>query len=154
MNTRLVKYAAQTSPRVLPKPNIPHLRKGVLYEIRFCETLSQTLPTSFEIKFNQWFEYKRSYAREVSVCCPDILIFDRDQNKCIVVEVKLTYTPQAREKLDMLYCPVVRMALGLPTLGLVVVKNLLPNCPRPALRFGLALEQGLFQWNMQDRLIW
>lgn len=87
-----------------------------------------------EVEPEPWFEYNGSF-----VCSPDCLIIDVEFEFIIVVEIKYTYTPGAIEKLRELYCPVVAKVSGLPTKPLVLVKNLVPDCPIPAFSISSAL---------------
>lgn len=105
--------------------------------------LKSIVPQTMQVEPDAWFIYNDGL-----VCSPDILIHDNEFGFIIVVEVKYTYTPAAIEKLIGLYCPVVSRALRVPTKPLVLVKNLIPDCPPARLSISSALLSPvpLVQW--------
>jgi hypothetical protein len=66
----------------------------------------------------------------------------------ICIEVKLTWTEIAFEKLQNLYLPVIQKAFFSPVLPLVIVKNLRPNSPKPQsiLSHALTLDSPLLHY--------
>ena len=75
-----------------------------------------------------WFEYEDSRGR-TRICQPDF-IYDAGE-VLWVVEVKLSWVPEAAKKLKGLYGPIVEIMTGRKPQLLVIVKNLRKNCPRP-----------------------
>jgi hypothetical protein len=73
----------------------------------------------FDLEHNPWFA-----AASGEVFVPDILIYELCLQRVIVVEVKLTYTPGALEKLNSLYCPIVGLVTGLKPRPMVITKTL------------------------------
>lgn len=108
--------AKRIPPRHLPQPTTLAQKQGLRYEKRVVKAL---VATGLDIEHGPWFEYWGG------VCCPDVVIYQLAQNRAIVVEVKLTYTPLAIKKLNTIYCPVVAQATGLKIYPLVISKNLL-----------------------------
>lgn len=100
--------------------------------------------------------YKFLDANGVGFCSPDVLL--PQQKLLLVLEVKLTDTPQAQEQLLDLYIPVLRQLWPGPIRGIVVAKSLTPAshsvcrslreaithpAPAPVLHW---LGQGRFPW--------
>lgn len=149
----MIKSVALIAPRQLPRPVSPHARKGLRFETGFIRALRAAAPAGFTVVSNHWFEFRRAWARSNDICVPDAII-EGAGGEIIVVECKLTFTPLARKKLDEIYLPVVGAFYGCSPRAVVVVKNLLPNCPAPASKFRFAFEIGLFQWDMRSRVVW
>lgn len=93
-------------------------RQGLRYQHAVVKALGGTSP-------GQWFQFRD--ANGPGHCQPDLLTYHR--GVIWVIEVKLTYTPEADTQLAQLYLPVVAMALGAPTRGLIVCRNLTPQVP-------------------------
>ena len=91
--------------------------KGLRYE----RSLAKALP---DAAHGQWFEFEDATGHHF--CQPDLL--HRTSRGVLILEVKLSWTPEARQQLDFLYIPVVSKALSVPVFGLVVCKNLRPRC--------------------------
>lgn len=108
--------------------------------------LRSILPSTMILENNPWFYYETE--TEKSACSTDALIFDMEFGFIIVVEIKNTWTPLAIQKLNGLYCPVVRKVFNKPTKPLVIVRNLIPGSPLPKLSITSALlsEVPLVQW--------
>lgn len=68
----------------------------------------------------QWFEYCDRNGR--GFCQPDFI--QLSHQGVLILECKLTDTPEALTQLTELYYPVVSEALGMAVRGIVVVKNL------------------------------
>lgn len=105
---------------------------GLAYE----RSLAGVLPGAVH---GQWFQYRDSAG--LGWCQVDILV--EGQREVLVLEVKYSWVLEAHEKLERLYLPVVRMALGKPTLGLVVARRLDSEITREGIQYagdlGLAL---------------
>ena len=112
-----------------------------------------SLTNGFNLDHNPCFQYQLAHDPLLRWCVPDALIhINAPQNfqGIIVTEVKLTYTPEALQKLLNLYCPVVSIALGVPVRPLVIFKNALrPNVEfKPCLDLYEAVHSSIpiFQW--------
>lgn len=120
---------------------------GLLYERKTFAMLKTVLPKSMSIEHGPWFYYEASEGTS-GACQPDILIHDDEFGYTIIIEIKNTWVSGALVKLKSLYCPVVSKALSRPTKPLVLVKNLIPDAPRPqtSLSFALISPSPLLQW--------
>lgn len=107
---------------------------GLKFQRAAIKAIKDAVNKEFIVEADPWFIYNEGF-----VCSPDCLIIDKECGFIVVVEIKYTYTPAAIEKLHELYCPVVSKALALPTKPLVLVKNLVPDCPIPAFSISSAL---------------
>jgi hypothetical protein len=67
-----------------------------------------------------WWEFEDASGWR---CCQTDLVL-MGARSTLVLEVKYSYTPEAWEQLEKLYSPVLRIALGLPVLGVQICKNL------------------------------
>jgi len=117
-----IYFAKRIDPRPMPKPQTLQQKLGIRYEKKVVRALGATKGISLE--HNPWYEYL-TVEGSTGWCIPDALIQVNDLN--IVLEIKLTYTPEALEKLRNLYCPVVSLALGEAALPLVIIRNALPG---------------------------
>lgn len=145
----MILSAQRTSPRALPISARSQAKLGLAYERKFIKTLKESpgRPPSVGIEHNPWMSY-RDASGTTQFCCPDGLIIDSKFEFILVLEIKLTWTPEATVKLQELYCPVVARALGVPAKGLVICRNLLPDSPRPqsSLTFAAMSATPLYQW--------
>ena len=145
-------YGLKLARRVLslpvPRPSSTYARWGLAYERKlFSALLASDLSAAHNPAF--YFEDRRGR----SYCVPDILVQDY-RGLTIIVECKLTFKQEAIEKLRKLYCPVVRRALGSDlVIPLVIVKNIVPDAPSPALTLESALSNNtyLIQWLGRER---
>lgn len=156
--------ASRCYPRQMPRVKTEAQKAGLAYERKVITSLADSfvlLGQSFDLCHNPWFEYAGTFGS--ALCVPDGLIsMQTGEYKEIVfvLEVKLTYTPEAIEKLLDTYCPVVAKAFGLPATPVVICKNLIPGAPKAlptffgaveAWRMG-ATEFPLVQWLGASRL--
>jgi hypothetical protein len=111
--------AAQILKRPMPKPQTLAQKQGIRYEKNVIKALKAH---GLIIEHNPWFEYE-TLDRVCSWCIPDALIHINEE--IIVAEIKLTYTPEALEKLLNVYCPVIEKALKCKAAPLVIIKNAL-----------------------------
>lgn len=130
-------------------------RKGVNYEKNFFKALESVLPPSMLFLHQPWFRYRTSGDRHC-FCSPDGIVRDTTNEFALVFEVKLTWIPEAAEKLETLYCPVVSRALGIPARGIVVARNLIPDSPRPqpSLGFAMMTHNALYHWIGSGPIEW
>lgn len=152
----MILSATRTAPRSLPRPANAAARSGLVFERKFAAALADSLPPPINLERNPWFEYRDSKVQGLLCCCPDILLFDEECGFYIVIEVKQTWTALALEKLNNVYCPVLRRALDAPIKPLVAVKNLTPQAPRPqsTVTFALLSNQPLIQWLGRGGVSW
>lgn len=145
----MILSASRAADRTLKAPSNPSAAAGLRFERSVVKALRSAAPTSagFSIEHNPWFVYRDSNLTDYA-CCPDILIHDIDHDYIIVVEVKLTWVPNALEKLQKVYCPVVARALESPTRPVIVVRNLTPDSPRPqpSITRALLTQNPVVQW--------
>lgn len=91
---------------------------GVAYE----KVLARELP---DAKRGQWWEFED--ANGLGWCQTDLLLEGRES--ALVLEAKLSWVMQGHSQLELLYRPVVELALGKPMLGVVVCKALRSGMP-------------------------
>lgn len=108
---------------------------GLAYERKVISALADGLVLSgcgFDLSHNPWFEYNTAQGR--GYCVPDAMLSMQSGeyvDTIFVIEVKLTYVPDAIEKLDSVYCPIVRKAFNSSAVvPIVICKNLVPQAPR------------------------
>lgn len=94
-----------------------------------------------------WFEFRDSGG--AGFCQPDFVI--NLPSVAIVLECKYTWTPEAFAQIELLYMPILKMALGKPTFGLQVCKRLLPAASRDSKVVG-TLGSGLVLANSGTRV--
>lgn len=92
-------------------------RGAKLAGLRYERGLAAEMP---EARHGQWFEYRDEAGP--GVCQTDLLL-GRD-GRCLVLEVKYTWTIEGHRQLEWLYLPVVSAAIARPTLGVVVCRRL------------------------------
>lgn len=152
----MILSASRTLEKKLPKPKSGPARAGLWYQARFSKAFGLSIPDGFIVETNPWFSYFDSSSRKESICSPDLIAIDTENEFVVVVEVKTTWTPLALEKLNSLYCPVVSRAFGLPTTPLVVCRILTPESPRPqtTVSFALLSQEPLIHWPNQGPILW
>ena len=111
----MILLAKRCDPRPLPTPQTLVQKQGLRYERKVVRALKIR---GCDLEHNPWFQKP-----DGSFCCPDIIVYELNLGRAIVVEVKLTYTPEALEKLNLVYCPIVASVTGLKTKPLVIVKH-------------------------------
>ena len=72
----------------------------------------------------------------------------------LVLEAKASWVPEAQTKLTGLYLPVVQMALGLPTLGIVVTKRLVPEACASGASIVSDLASGVAAAKLGKKVVW
>jgi len=122
----MIKHAQRCEKISFPRSTSPRTLAGLRYERQVIKALKKQFP---DLEHNPWFEYFGEGYDSTKVCSPDALLFYKDNNDVIVVEIKYTYTPQALEKLTALYCPVVALATGRSPSPLVIYKIATPMTP-------------------------
>jgi len=107
-------------------------------------------------------------ANGTGYCSPDILLWQPPPAfggppltlaALIVLECKLTWTPEAEAQLTGLYCPILaHLYPETPIRGVVVVRALTPDAPRPVHTLREALADGptpkVLHWLGQGRFPW
>lgn len=144
----------RTLPLFKAKGSNPAARLGLQYERRVGRELKRqvALRNLTAVDLNPWFFFSDTYGS--GNCSPDIVLLA--QGQICVVEIKLTWIPEALTKLQLLYCPVVSFAMQKPVNGLVICKNLTPKAPPAALTLSEALSQpgGLLHWPNIGHILW
>lgn len=147
--------AERTTPRFVgARPSSPAARLGLRYERRVGRELQAHVDRGNFVKLehNPWFTFYDSYG--AAHCCPDFLLYG--SSGIVVVEVKLTWIAEALDKLMDLYCPVVSVALGMPTRPLVICRSLTPMSPKPklTLREATSEQNNMLLWPMNGHITW
>lgn len=121
-----------------PRIGHPHPRRGSAKAagLAYERSLAGALPGAVH---GQWFQFRD--AAGLGWCQVDVFV--EGQREVLVMEVKYSWILEAHEKLERLYLPVVRMALGKPTLGLVVARRLDPEMVRQRVLHAEDLAQAL-----------
>lgn len=151
----MIDYAKEIPAQKLPRPTLTVAKLGVAFEKKFIRALRDSAPKTVTITANPWFEY--SIDGETRICSPDFVICDPEFGYGIVGEIKLNWTPLARQKLTELYCPVLsKCSLNIPYKPLVVCKTLHPSSPRPQPRLTWAFnaKDPLFHWPGLGTVLW
>jgi len=132
-----LKWARATDRRPFGTPKVGRGAKS--YGIRYERAVAKALPG---VPHGQWFEFED--ANGLGMCQPDFLTLRA--GVVVILECKYTWTPEAEDQLLDLYGPVVGMALGVPTAGMVICKNLTREVPPEAVfeTFGEALGSALY----------
>lgn len=144
-----------TLPLHAPKPTSIAALAGLRYERRVHKQLQRHLALGHFLKLehNPWFTFSDFFG--ASSCCPDFLLWPLD-GSVVIVEVKLTWTPVALNKLIDLYHPVVHCALGTSTQSLIIVRNLIPEAPpaKHSLSEALASPSRILQYFDNGPMLW
>lgn len=85
--------------------------------VRYEHALARAWP---EAVHGQWWSYGQGGQQRY--CQTDLLL--AGPKAAWIVEVKLSWTPQAKQSLDEVYVPVVACALGRPAFGLTATQRL------------------------------
>lgn len=114
-------YAARA---VCPFPDHSRARGAKALGLRYERAIGWELPDDAE--HNPWFSFHDANGR--GHCSPDYMFLA--QGTMVLIECKYTWVPEAHTQLSQLYAPVVERALGYPTIGIVVCRNLIPAMPK------------------------
>jgi hypothetical protein len=155
----MILRARQISAPKFPRQKLtPPQRAGLLYQRKVTTALSALAPKHIDIRPTPWFTYCETTHGENNwaICSPDVLLIDQQFEYIIVIEIKLTFTPLAFQKLREVYCPVVSKALVWPTHPLVICKRLGLSDPLPRLSLLSALgsKEPLIAWLGQGPIKW
>ena len=165
MSNPLIASKLVEPPRGLPRPTKPASLAGLRFERKLIAALRAE---SEDIEHNPWFAYRaaeggtyptelsRGSSSQISYCSPDGILYRLYQGLAIVIEAKLTYTPEALRKLTEVYIPIVRSALKRPILDvqpLIIVRNLIPGVKaHESLDSALGSNLPLLQWRGVGRV--
>jgi hypothetical protein len=120
-------YDAESAyPGSMPQPSSRIARAGLAYQRRVGRALAATaerLGGSFDPE--PWFRWKAGAGDSWRLAVPDGLFTFGDLQ--LVIEVKLSFVPDAPEKLAKLYVPVVERARRLRVRPLVITRALRPE---------------------------
>ena len=132
MDLREVKglVVRRCPPRLVPKASNVPAAKGLAYERKVARELTQVANIlGGNCEHNPWFEYRSNKSDKWACVVPDCIV--SLGSIVYVIEVKLTYVPEAKEKLDKVYIPIVRAGLcAMPyvkVFAVVIVRNLSPD---------------------------
>jgi hypothetical protein len=139
-----------------PKGSNSFASAGLTYERRVLRELNFYVLRGYftEVRKNPWFEFTDTEGS--ALCSPDGIIFYND--RLIVVEIKLNWTPVAAAKLTELYIPVVTRAFTpeQPVIGLVICRNMVPGAPKPKtpLSKALTVSNSVLNWPSNGHIPW
>ncbi|MGH9918756.1 MAG: hypothetical protein ACRD6W_07810 [Nitrososphaerales archaeon] len=139
--------------RQLPPPQTLAQKQGLRYERHVVAELRRLMPGQVsKLEHNPWFGFTDRYG--TGECCPDILLWVPEG--VVIVEVKLTYVPDALPKLFDLYCPVVSIALDELVHPLLICRNVTPDSPQPVMSLKKALDgdDNVLQWLGHGHIQW
>lgn len=94
-----------------------------------------------------WFSFRDSGG--TGFCQPDFVI--NLPSVVVVLECKYTWTPEAFAQIELLYVPVLKLALGKPVFGFQVCKRLIPQAHSACRVVGM-LGNGLVLANSGHRV--
>lgn len=120
---------------------------GLRYERKVVKALTNS---GCDIDHNPWYCYDGD-----RYCCPDIVLYYLALDTAIIIEVKLTYTPEALKKLREVYVPVVSATIRQNKVyPLVIVKNLAPGMlSHTNLKEALGSPWPIIQWRGTGRIV-
>lgn len=151
----IVSAQRHNRPFIL-EPSSAAARLGLRFERRVHTELKRFVPSiAASVEHNPVFTFCDAFGS--AMCVPDFLLWCRNPERLIIVEVKLTYVPEALAKLKELYCPVVSEALKVRIVEpLVLVRNLTPAAPKPGLTVSEALAKPgrVLQWLNYGPIKW
>ena len=112
------------------------------------------------LEHNPWFEYRAASGDKWKCLVPDMILFT--SGFAFVIEAKLTYVPEAREKLRNEYVPIVRAGLAsvpwIAVVPLVVVRNLTPDAGLRAETLSAAAHAKtdipVLAWRGETNILW
>jgi hypothetical protein len=152
----MILSARRIDPRPMPKADGMRAM-GLRYERKVVRALKAQGITH---EHNPWISYeiKCDLSASTHTAVPDILIYQKSSfgNYFIIVaEVKLKYVPEALDKLQDLYCPIVNQVIGLRTVPLVIVKSLTLDTPehRDSISEALKRPCPVYHWLGHSRII-
>jgi hypothetical protein len=140
-----LRSAQRCEPKFPAQASNPAAVLGLRYERKLVRTLRST--SGLVVEHNPWFEFID--ANGWGCCSLDVLVSGPrlgPKAPVLILECKLTWKPEAEEKLRGLYEPIVTLALDLPVRSirsLTVAKHLTPEAPPAAQSITEALESGL-----------
>lgn len=154
-----ISSARRIPPQFLPAGSNVVAKLGLQYERKAHRELLRLHGLGFfdAIEHNPWFAYTRAETGAASACCSPDFLLTLDQS-IYVIEVKLTWVPEAAIKLADLYVPLVQYVFpGHVIKGLVVCRSLTPAAPKVVLGLKDALfnqNATVLHWPNIGRMIW
>lgn len=115
------------------------------YGVRYEKALAKAFSSA---RRGVWYEFED---KNGPGCCQVDFLLERASGLTIF-ECKYTWTEAGHLELEKLYLPVVQMARGKPTNGLVVVKNLVENMGN--VRICGDLDLALASAGVNRRVVW
>lgn len=158
-NLRLVK-----PPLVWARPSVPTFTKqrgsnalarvGLTFERRVEKELTSHVATGHitRVVHNPWFAFED--ASGSATCSPDFILWKGA--KLYVVEVKLTWVPEALPKLRGLYVPVLHKVFNVPIVPFVIVRHSAPGAPPPVFTLSEAMNEfgSVLLWPQNRGIMW
>lgn len=123
-----VQAAAQVVDDGLPPTGVtpsmtPAQARGLRYQARVEGKLLSLYPGRVLVR--PWFRYRQNH--KVRRCQPDALIFNPDQSRLLVLEIKYSTIPEAWEKLSKVYVPVLKKAHRISVLPIFITRMFDPH---------------------------
>jgi hypothetical protein len=141
--------------KFLPKASSAAAKLGVRYENRIARQLTRfvTEGKCLNVEHGPWFDFSDKFG--YSTCSPDFILW-LSPELVTIVEIKLSWVPIAKLKLDELYLPVVENALGVNAQTLVITKYISADAPRARHTFTSALSSPsrLLHYVDNGHMIW
>jgi hypothetical protein len=146
-----LRAAFIVSAQPLPKAQSPAQKLGLAYERKLGKALQAAFGPA-NVAHGPWFRFEDSLGE--AFCSPDFILRVGPSGGIVIVEAKLSYVPEAIEKLLKLYCPVIGHIFRQEVFPLVITKHLRPDAPRAesTLKRALALDPPVLQWLGQNKL--
>ena len=109
------KAALATRPAAIPRTRAGKGARGA--GVRYERQAAKSLPSCLH---NPWYHYQDDAGP--GFCSPDLVA--QQGSWVVVLECKLSNIEEAEIQLEKLYFPVLRVAYGRPTRGIVLVRHL------------------------------
>jgi len=97
---------------------------GIRYEKTLLKALLLRFPKS-GLDISPWYEYWDANGR--GYCQPDLVVYDVQHDRYVIVEIKLTNYVQADNTLNGLYVPVLAAAHDTVPAAMIIVRHLSPG---------------------------
>jgi hypothetical protein len=122
----MIVAAARAAPQPLPRPRSGASARGLRFQRRAAAALTrQADAIGARYEAEPWFTYVEADGNAKRWAVPDgIFTFD---DRAVVIEMKLTFVPEAVRKLAKLYVPLVERTSRLRVRPLVLCRHLTPQ---------------------------
>lgn len=127
----MIVAAARAAPQPLPRPQSEASARGLRFQRRAARALArQAAAIGARYEAEPWFTYEEDgdafhWRKSRGYAVPDGIFTFGDQ--AVVIEMKLTFVPEAVRKLAKLYVPLVERTTSLRVRPLVLCRHLTPQ---------------------------